>query len=140
MSTQRIARIRLLAAIAVMLVIPVGLLARSLRAGADPATVPGFLATHAGDTLWPIMFFFVGRSVFPRACRWRLAAFTMGLTLTLEFGQLRQPAILQWLREQPVIGFLLGRSFVWSHVVCLVVGGAVAVVVDGVLLGFVKEG
>ncbi len=139
MSTQRTARNRILAALVVLLVIPVGLLARSLRAGADAATLPGFLATYMGDALWPIMFFFLGRVVFPLANRWPLAAFTLGLTLTLEFGQLWQPAWLQWLREQPVIGFILGNSFVWSDVVCLVVGSVVAVIVDAVLSGFVRE-
>ena len=132
-------RTRLLAAVLVLLVIPIGLFARSQRPGADPATVLGFLATYAGDTLWPIMFFFIGRFAFPSAGRWRILACVLGLTLTLEFGQLWQPPTLQWLRTLPVIGFLLGNSFLWSDVACLLVGGLISVVVDALLSFIVKK-
>ena len=139
MAIERAGRIRLLAALAVLLVIPVGLFARSRRAGADPATLPGFLATYTGDTLWPMMFFFLGRFVFPRANRWSLAACTLALTLTIEFSQLWHPAALEWLRGQPVIGFLLGSSFLWSDVVCLLVGSFIATLMDAVLSAFLKS-
>ncbi len=134
MAAEPSVRARFSAALAVLLVIPVGLFARSQRAGADPASVPGFLATYAGDTLWPILFFFLGRFACPRTGRWRLAAVTLGLTLALEFGQLWQPPYLQWLRQQPGIGFILGNYFVWSDVACLLVGTALAVIVDRMLV------
>ncbi len=139
MLTERISHTRLLAAIVVLLVIPSGLFARSQRPGADPTTLFGFLATYAGDTLWPVMFFFLGRFVFPSVGRWWLLASVLGLTLTLEFGQLWQPPILQWLREQPVVGFILGNSFLWSDVACLLVGSFVAVLLDVVLSVGVKK-
>jgi len=140
LATERIDRIRLLAALVVLLVMPLGLFARSQRAGADPATLSGFLSTHTGDALWPIMFFFIGRFVFPLASRWPLAASTLVLTLTLEFGQLWQPSALQSLREQPVIGFMLGNSFVWSDVVCLLVGSFISILIDAMLSAFLKKG
>ncbi len=130
MANERVNPMRLLAALVVVLVIPVGLFARSQRAGADPATLFGFLSTYVGDTLWPIMFFFIGRFVFPLANRWSLVACTLALTLTLEFGQLWQPATLQTLREMPVIGFILGNSFLWSDVACLLVGSAISLLLD----------
>ena len=139
MATERVDRIRLLAALVVLLVIPVGLFARSHRAGADPATLPGFLSTYTGDALWPIMFFFIGRFVFPLANRWPLAALTLVLTLTIEFGQLWQPAPLQWLREQPVIGFMLGNAFIWSDVVCLLVGSFISILIDTMLSAFLNK-
>lgn len=139
MPTERISHTRLLAAIVVLLVIPLGLFARSQRPGADADTFPGFLATYAGDTLWPVMFFFVGRFAFPTAGRWRLLASVLGLTLTLEFGQLWQPPALQWLREQPVVGFILGNSFLWSDVACLLVGSFIAVLLDVALSAGVKK-
>ena len=134
MTAESATRTRCLAAFVVLLVIPVGLFARSHRAGADPATLPGFLATYAGDTLWPILFFFLGRFAFPQTARWRLAAAVLTLTLALEFGQLWQPPFLQWLRQQPGIGFILGNYFVWSDVACLLIGTAIAVIVDRMLV------
>ncbi len=130
---------RIGAALVFLLAIPVGLFARSYRAGADPATLSGMLATYAGDTLWPIMFFFIGRFVSPAASRQALGTLTLLLTLSLEFGQLWQPATLQWLREQPVVGFILGNSFVWSDVACLLVGTAIALLIDTMLSLFLKK-
>ena len=126
-------RIRLVAVAVVLTVIPIGLYARSQRADADPTTVVGFLASYTGDTLWPIMFYFAGRFCFPHASTWKLTVFVLALTLGLEFGQLWQPDWLQWLRSQPGIGFVLGNSFVWSDVWCLLVGSAMAVALDVVL-------
>ena len=112
-------------------VIPLGLFARSQRAGADASTFAGFLATYTGDTLWPIMFYFAVRAMAPTIPALRLFGGVLGFTLTLEFGQLWQPDWLQWLRAQPLIGFILGNVFVWSDVVCLGCGSVLAVILDG---------
>lgn len=123
-------RCRLFASLMVVAVIPIGLLARSMRADATPGTIVGFLATYAGDTLWPMMFYFLGRFVWPRlSIRWLLAG-VLVLTLSLEFRQLWNPTWLQWLRRQPVSGFLLGTTFLWSDVVCCVIGSLIAVLLD----------
>jgi len=123
-------RTRIFAVAVVLIVIPIGLFARSHRAGADGSTWDGFLATYTGDTLWPIMFYFMGRFVWPTASCTVLFAGTVVLTLAIEFGQLWQPDWLQWLRAQPVIGFLLGNSFIWSDVVCCLIGAGIAVGLD----------
>jgi len=123
-------RTRLFAIVIVLIVIPIGLFARSHRADADPSTWLGFLATYTGDTLWPIMFYFFGRFCFPNARVVSLLTFVLVLTLTLEFGQLWQPPWLQYWRRQPGIGFVLGNSFIWSDVICCVVGAGVAAIVD----------
>ena len=122
----------MIALLIVLVVIPVGLFARSQRAGADAASFTGFLANYTGDALWPILFYFIGRCLLPCAKTSTLAAGTLALTLVIEFSQLWQPPLLQWLREQPVIAFLLGNSFIWSDVACLVVGTGMAVILDSV--------
>lgn len=119
-----------MAAITIATVIPVGLFARSHRAGADVGTVIGFLATYLGDTLWPILFYFLGRFCFPNVAARALLWATLSITLALEFGQLWNPPTLQWLRQQPVIGFILGNHFIWSDVICCLVGAFFALLVD----------
>ena len=121
---------RVRALLVVCFVIPLGLLARSYRPYADHDTLVGFLALYAGDTLWPIMFFFAGRALSPRARTRTLLCGTLLLTLLLEFGQLWRPEWLQMLRRQPVVGFVIGNSFVWSDVYCLLVGGVLASALD----------
>ena len=123
-------RTRLIAASIVALVIPIGLVARSYRGGASLDSLSGFLATYTGDTLWPVMFYFLGRLVFPRASSGRLFFAALAITLTLEFGQLWKPAPLQWLRQQPISGFVLGNQFIWSDVVCCIVGSIFALITD----------
>lgn len=123
-------RTRFLAGIIIAVIVPVGLLARSYRAGADWTTLFGFLATYLGDALWPVLFYFVGRMLLPQASTRALVTFTLGITLTLEFSQLWKPPILQWLRAQPVIGFVLGNRFIWSDVACCIVGTVIALLID----------
>ena len=120
--------------ITIATVIPIGLFARSHRTGADASAPLGFLATYLGDTLWPIMFYFMGRFCFPIASRRTLFTGTLAITLTLEFGQLWNPPVLLWLRQQPVIGFILGNHFIWSDVVCCVIGALLALLIDFVLV------
>ena len=121
---------RLWAVAVVAIVIPLGLLARSHRAGADPATLAGFFATYTGDTLWPIMFYFAGRFCFPNAKLVSLVMCVVALTLTLEFSQLWKPPWLMSLRAMPGIGFVLGNHFIWSDVACCLVGSGLAMLVD----------
>lgn len=128
MSSQT--RSRIVSCLVVLLVIPIGLFARSHRAGADPSTLLGFLATYTGDTLWPIMFYFMAKFCFPSARVFTLLIFVLGLTLSLEFGQLVRTPTLDWLRKQPGIGFVLGNTFIWSDVICCVFGSLVAVILD----------
>lgn len=121
---------RLLAVSVIAAVIPLGLLARSHRSGADPFTIDGFLASYTGDTLWPVMFFFLARMLFPTASGRSITLGVLSLTLTLEFGQLCQLEFLQQLRKLPLIRFALGNTFLWSDVACLSVGTAIAFLID----------
>jgi len=122
--------IRLRALGGFVVVIAIGLFARSHRAGADQSTVPGFLATYTGDVVWAVMFALIGRFLWPRMARRPLIVGTAIMTLAIEFLQLWQVPWMVWLRAQPIIGFLLGNAFVWSDVACLIVGCVIAWGVD----------
>ena len=132
-------RTRLLAAFVVVAVIPLGLVSRSFRSAADVETAIGFLATYAGDTLWPIMFYFIGRFLLPR-CSWvTLFVGTLALTVGIEYLQLWKPPLLQWLRAQPISGFMLGSTFIWSDVVCCSVGTVIAALVDLAMIAMLAK-
>ena len=119
-----------MAMLVVVAVIPVGLIARHFRSGADVESLLGFLATYTGDTLWPIMFYFIGRLIWPKCSPMTLFVGTLALTLGIEFLQLWKPPLLQWLRAQPISGFILGSTFIWSDIVCCTVGAIIAVMID----------
>ena len=80
------------------------------------------------------MFYFIGRFGFPTASRRSLVITTLLITLTLEFGQLWNTPTLNWLRHQPVIGFILGNRFIWSDVVCCLVGTFFALLLDSLFV------
>lgn len=131
--------VRIRTAVTLLAVIAVGLLARSFRDGADPGTLFGFLATYLGDVLWPIMFFLIGRLLFPKVSTWKLLLGTLALTLSIEFAQLWHPPFLEWLRAKTITGFLLGHTFLWSDVVCLFVGSGLAGAWNSVLVARVPS-
>ena len=125
-------RTRLLAAVLLVPVIGLGLLARSYRPDADTSTLLGFLATYTGDTLWPVMFCLIFRFLWPAVGTLPIVIGTFLLTQGIEFLQLWKPPLLQWMREKPILGFLLGTHFLWSDVVCISVGCVLAWLLDSV--------
>lgn len=132
-------RIRLFAAAAIAVVIPLGLVARRIRPDEGIASVGDFVATYAADTLWPVLFYCIGRFIWPIAGRQRVGAGVLLFTWALEFSQLVKFDWLIWLRHQPGIGFLLGDTFVWSDVVCCFVGTLAAVAGDWLLRSAAAE-
>ncbi|XAM00997.1 DUF2809 domain-containing protein [Phycisphaeraceae bacterium D3-23] len=113
--------------------VPIGLIARSFRTGADASTPVGFVATYLGDVLWAVLFFFVFAGVLPRWRTGALAGLTLGVTVGIELSQLYHGEPLATLRGFGPTRFLLGTNFLWSDVLCLVVGTAIAAGVHGVL-------
>jgi len=111
---------------AAALMIPLGLLARSFRAGADPATPTGFVTTYLGDTVWAVMFFFLFAGCLVRWRTHRLAVLTLGVTLAIEFSQRYHVEPLATLRSFAPTRFLHGTHFLWSDVACLLVGTFIA--------------
>ncbi|MBX2850952.1 MAG: DUF2809 domain-containing protein [Phycisphaeraceae bacterium] len=107
--------------------IPIGLIARALRSDADATTFSGFIATYLGDTLWAVMFFFLFAAALIRWPAWRLFLLALCFTVGIETSQLYRGEPLATLRGFPPTGFLLGNHFLWSDVICLAVGSALAV-------------
>lgn len=116
----------LLIAIAILL----GLTARANRNEPFSNPLLKFAVTYTGDTLWGLMFYFVGRFLLPRIRIYVLAICTLVLTIGIEFSQLWKPEWLEAIRAQPFFGFLIGRSFVLSDIVCLLAGVGLSVLLD----------
>ena len=114
-------------------VIPIGLIARSLRGDADGTTAFGFIATYLGDTLWAVMFYFLFAAVLMSWATRRLAVLTLIFTAGIEFSQLYHGEPLASLRSFPPTRFLLGTNFLWSDILCLCVGTTLAAAVHAVI-------
>jgi hypothetical protein len=114
-------RPRLTYALLAATIVVAGLAARHLRSAA-----PGILTTYLGDTLWPVLFFLLFAIALPRAATRTVALLTLATTLGIEFSQLYHAPWLDALRATPPGRLLLGNTFLWSDVACLVVGTAIA--------------
>lgn len=109
----------------IAITIPVGLVARHLR-----SSHPSFLSEYAGDTLWPVVFFLAIGVTMPRAATWLVAALTLGITAGIEFSQLIHGRWIDAAREVPGLGFMMGSTFLWSDVACIVTGTFIATVCE----------
>ncbi|MEO0475827.1 MAG: DUF2809 domain-containing protein [Planctomycetota bacterium] len=110
-------------------VIPLGLISRSLRGNADSSTPLGFITTYLGDTLWAVMFFFIFAAIRLRWKSWTLGVLTLTFTLVIEVSQLYHGEPLATLRSFTPARFLLGTNFLWSDVICLIVGSTLATLI-----------
>ncbi len=99
-----------------------GLVARAYRNEPYSNLLLTIVAAYSADTLWGFMCYFVARLFLPQAAIITLAIVTLLVTCGIEFSQLWTPSWLVGLRSVPTIGFMLGRSFVWSDIACLFVG------------------
>lgn len=126
-------RLRLIYLAIAMSVVPIGLIARSLRGDTNGSTAFGFVTLYLGDTLWAVMFFYLFSAFL---VKWRarsLAILTFVVTLGIELSQIYAGEPLATLRSFKPTRFLLGTNFLWSDVVCLIVGTALAVTLHAVL-------
>ena len=98
------------------------------------SVLPLFLAAYAPDTLWALLVFAVVVSLAPRLPNHKAALLALALALLIEISQLYQaPWIHSW-RATTLGGLLLGRGFLWSDLVCYMVGIASSALLNHVLL------
>lgn len=124
---------RLLYLVIALSVIPIGLIARSMRDDADNSTVFGFIATYLGDTLWAVMFYFLFAALLHHWKSRTLGLLTLGFTVAIEGSQLYHDEPLATLRGFPPTRFLLGTNFFWSDIICLIIGTALATATHAVI-------
>jgi hypothetical protein len=111
-------------AMALAVVIVLGLLSRSSFA----AALPLFLSTYAGDTLWALALFLTLGLVFPGLRLVVVALMTIGLAFSVEVSQLYQAAWIDAIRSTRMGALVLGSGFKWSDLLCYTVGCLMGVV------------
>jgi hypothetical protein len=119
--TSARSRIRLLGATA--LVIALGL-------GTRRAFAPPFVQLYLGDALWGALFPLLGALGWPRRSSWALGAWAIASTQLIELSQLYQADWALRLRATRAGGLLLGHQFLWSDMLCVAIGGALAALLD----------
>lgn len=108
--------------LAIYLPLTLVVIALGLASRKGKAYLPALVGEYAGDILWGVLFFLVFALLLRARPTWRVGAAGWCAAVCLEFSQLYHAAWIDDLRRTPVVGFLLGSTFVWSDVVCITIG------------------
>lgn len=118
-----ITRNRLLYLFMIFIVLGLGLASRRY-----PQFLPNFIATYAGDTLWALLVFLLIGFIWPSLSIFKSALIALSFSLMIELSQLYHVPWLDELRRQTWIALVIGRGFLWSDLVCYMVGIGLGVI------------
>ncbi len=94
------------------------------------ASLPGFVAAYAGDTLWATAAFLGFGLLLPTASTWRVALLAMSLSVLVEVGQMYHAPWIDSIRRTRLGGLILGYDFVWSDLACYAIGVGLGILSD----------
>jgi hypothetical protein len=92
--------------------------------------LPAFIGEYSGDVLWALMLFLVvslvlaGRPLFLRYI------ISLILAFAVEVSQLYHSPWIDSIRNTTLGGLVLGFGFLWSDLVCYLVGIAAGVLIE----------
>lgn len=104
-------------AIAILVVIGVGLASRSF-----PVLFPRFMGKYPGDGFWALMVFLAWGIVFPRISTARLAVYALFTCCLDECSQLYHAPWIDIVRSTTLGHLILGSGFIWGDFVAYAIG------------------
>ena len=120
-------RNRIIYAVAIVIVIAVGLASRTTAAD---EFLPAWLANFSGDTLWALMVFLIFGFLFPKAKTAIIAGAALAFSFGIEFSQLYQAEWLNPIRQTQIGALILGSGFLKSDLICYTVGIFIGVIFE----------
>jgi hypothetical protein len=123
-SPERPPRPRGRIAIAILAVIPMGLLTRA------DLPLPTLIAAYGGDTLYATLVYLLVALIWPRAAIGRVGLAALGLCAAVEISQLYHAPWLDAIRATVPGRLVLGSGFLWSDLACYAVGALLGAVLD----------
>ena len=92
--------------------------------------VPAFIAAYAGDTLWALVAFLGFGLLMPRASTRHVALLAIVFSVMIEVSQLYDAPWIATIRQTTLGGLILGFGFLWSDLICYVVGVGLGVLIE----------
>jgi len=129
MLTSTFTRSRVTYFIMILIVIGLGLASRRYS-----EVLPDFISRYAGDTLWALMVFLVIGFLFPSLSTWKVAAIALLFSLLIETSQLYHAPWLEEIRRYRLAALILGRSFLWSDLVCYSVEVTLGILLEKLII------
>ena len=110
-----------------------GLLSRS-----QFISLPLFISTYAGDTLWALMVFWGFSIILSDWDTWKIIFISMLFSFAIEFSQFYHAPWIDNLRHTKVGGLILGFGFKLSDLACYIIGIIFGSAIDYFLLKFIN--
>ena len=85
-------------------------------------SLPNFIATYAGDTLWALVIFTGFGFLFTRWPTRRVFIVALLFCYAVETSQLYHAPWIDTIRDTRLGGLMLGYGFLWSDIACYIVG------------------
>lgn len=117
-----------------LLVSALGLASRWYR-----SELPAVLGAYAGDVLWAAMVFLLVALLWHQASRRSLVFATVLFSFAVELSQLYHAPWIDAIRATRIGGLVLGHTFVWSDLVCYLVGISTVALLDAVVLRWTRK-
>ncbi|MEO8664877.1 MAG: DUF2809 domain-containing protein [Ignavibacteria bacterium] len=122
-------RNRLVYFISIIVVIAAGLGTRKY-----PGLLPKFIAEYSGDTLWALMVFLLTGFIFNSFTTTKVAVISLVFSFAIEFSQLYSSEWFDAIRHTLLGGLIFGYGFLWSDLICYIIGVTTGVLLEKTLL------
>ncbi|MCT4565123.1 MAG: DUF2809 domain-containing protein [Maledivibacter sp.] len=93
-------------------------------------TLPKFLAVYSGDILWGLMIFLLLGFIFKKKSSINIAVIGAVISISIEISQLYHSPWIDGIRKTTIGGLVLGYGFLWSDIVCYIVGIAIGFIFE----------
>jgi hypothetical protein len=123
-------RSRLTYLAAAIAVIVLGLASRKFS-----RVLPEFLASYAGDTLWALTAFLGIGMLFPSWSTPRVGVVALLFSFAIELSQLYHSPWIDQIRRTMPGALILGYGFLWTDLLCYVVGVSIGCALETLLKG-----
>ena len=126
---QSLKRNRLIYLVLVAMTIVTGLASRHYS-----SSLPHWVESYLGDTLWALMVFLLVGSLFHTKSTLWAAIVALAFSYLIEISQLYHAPWIDALRANWLGGLILGFGFLWSDLVCYTVGIGFGVVMERIFM------
>lgn len=84
--------------------------------------LPKWLSLYIGDVLWGLMIFFIIGFLFKEKSSRYVAIISVIFSISIEISQLYHAPWIDNIRKTTIGGLVLGYGFLWSDIICYIVG------------------
>ena len=89
--------------------------------------IPSLVYPYLGDVLYAVMIYFIIGFLLPKASSFNVAVLCILVCFSIELSQLYQAVWITDIRGTRLGGLILGFGFLWSDLICYLVGTLVGV-------------